>query len=134
MKLNLLVVDDSWAMRKFVVKQARAVGDVVGEVREAGNGKEALAALKTEPADVVLCDINMPEMDGLELAKALREDPSLESIPVIIISSDPALSREAEFRQLGAIGYIEKPFTPVKLSSEFERLFGLARLLVASSK
>ena len=132
MKLKALVVDDSWAMRKFIVRQARASADLIAECHEAGNGREALEELKKTPIDIVLCDINMPEMDGLELARAMRDDPDLRSIPVIIISSDPALSREEEFRQLGAIGYVEKPFTPAKLSAELERLLGLAKLLIAT--
>lgn len=130
MQLNVLIVDDSWAMRRFVLKQVRACGPIVGECFEAGNGEEALARLREEKVDIVLSDINMPGMDGIELAKAIRLAEETSHIAVVIISSDPAASRERECRSLGAIGYVEKPFSPHKLLKEMERLFGLAEVLV----
>ena len=130
MPLNVLVVDDSWAMRRFVLKQVRACGPIVGECFEAGNGEEALARLREEKVDIVLSDINMPGMDGIELAKAIRAAEDTSHIAVVIISSDPANSREHECRSLCAIGYVEKPFSPHKLLQELERLFGLAEVLV----
>lgn len=132
MQLNVLVVDDSWAMRRFVLRQVRACGPIVGKCFEAGDGREALERLVQHEINLVLSDINMPGMDGIELAKAIRAQPTTEHIPVVIISSDPANSRERECRALGAIGYVEKPFSPHKLLQEMERLFGLAELLVDS--
>lgn len=132
MQLNVLVVDDSWAMRRFVLKQVKACGPIVGECFEAENGQAALDALRAEKIDLVLSDINMPEMDGIELARAIREAPDLQNIPIVVISSDPADSRESECRALGAIGYVEKPFSPHKLLQEMERLFGLAEVLVSA--
>jgi len=105
---------------------------MVGECFEAGDGREALERLDQQEINLVLSDINMPGMDGIELAKAIRAQPATEHIPVVIISSDPANSRERECRALGAIGYVEKPFSPHKLLQEMERLFGLAEILVDS--
>jgi two-component system chemotaxis response regulator CheY len=128
--LRVLVVDDSWAMRKFVVKQVR-VGDLeIAEVLEAGDGLEALGILAQSEVSVVITDINMPGMDGLELAAKMREDSALRGIPVILISSDAVAARFNELQDLGAIGYIEKPFTPSKLAGEIQRLFGLAEVLL----
>jgi len=132
MQLNVLVVDDSWAMRRFVLKQVKACGPIVGDCFEAEDGRSAVEALRKQKVDLVLSDINMPEMDGVELARTIRESEDLRHIPIVMISSDPASARESECRSLGAIGYVEKPFSPHKLLQEMERLFGLAEVLVSA--
>ena len=130
--MNVLIVDDSWAMRKFVLKQIRASGAPIEGCLEAGDGEQALELLRAQPVDVVFTDIHMPKMNGLELAQALRADAALKGIPVVVISSDAASVRMTDFQPLGAIGYIEKPFTPKELLGEVERLLGLARVVLTS--
>ncbi|MBI1356761.1 MAG: response regulator [Acidobacteria bacterium] len=127
--MELLIVDDSWAMRKFVGKQALAAGVPVSRMLEASDGAEALALLEANTVNLVITDINMPNMNGFELAQKIAADPRLAGTPVIFVSSDPRTQFESELRSLGAIGYIEKPFTPKKLLGELDRLMNLASVL-----
>ena len=128
--MNVLIVDDSWAMRKFIRKQIQASGAPVEECFEADHGKQALETVKSRRVDMVFTDINMPEMDGVEMTRALRADPATAAIPVVVVSSDSEFSRRQEFEPLGTMGYLEKPFTPERLRGEVERLLGLAGLLL----
>ena len=134
MTLEVLIVDDSWAMRKFILKQLRAAAIEVSGAHEASNGAEALELLERQRVNLVLTDINMPVMDGLELARRIRERPKLAGMPLIFISSDPRGRRDEELRSLGVIGYVEKPFTPAKLLGELDRLMGLAAALESARR
>jgi len=88
---------------------------------EATNGSQALEVLKREWVDAILSDINMPEMDGEELLRRLEADELLRQIPVIVISTDGTRTRVERMLQLGARGYITKPFRPEVLRAELER-------------
>jgi two-component system, chemotaxis family, chemotaxis protein CheY len=121
---NLLIVDDSPAMRRVVKRVVDLSGVQVGNYFEAGDGKQALAVLRTEWVDLILTDINMPEMDGEELLLEVRKDETLKSIPVLVVSTDQTEARIAQMLALGADGYISKPFAPAALSEEMHRLLG----------
>lgn len=82
-KISALIVDDSSVMRKIVARCLREAGIDLSELREAGSGVEALSELAKGPVDIVLCDINMPVMDGLEFVKQLQGRPGGSSIPVL---------------------------------------------------
>jgi two-component system chemotaxis response regulator CheY len=84
-------------------------------VLEAGNGREALTTLRAETVDLVLCDINMPEMNGEQLLAAMAADTGAEHPPVVIVSTDATSSRVDRVMRLGARGYLRKPFTPEEL-------------------
>jgi two-component system chemotaxis response regulator CheY len=84
----------------------------VGELLEAGNGKEALEVLADSWIDIVLSDINMPEMGGIELLKAMKGDDVLRNIPVIFISTESSHGRMDEAKELGVAAYVKKPFMP----------------------
>jgi two-component system, chemotaxis family, chemotaxis protein CheY len=105
-----LVVDDSRAVRMILGKTLRELGY---QVREAGDGVEALAVMATEKSSVtlVLADWNMPEMNGLELVRHLREDPSLASVAVVMVSTETELDQIAAALEAGANEYVMKPFT-----------------------
>jgi two-component system chemotaxis response regulator CheY len=110
--IKVLIVDDSAVMRKIVERCLRQAGIDVKEVVEASNGIEGLAALKAGPVDLILSDINMPAMDGLEFLAGLRGIENAINTPVIMITTEGSESRVVEALTAGARGYIRKPFTP----------------------
>jgi len=112
MAFNILVVDDSETMRAVIKKTVNMCGIEIGALHEAGNGKEALVVLEAEWIDVVLSDINMPEMGGIELLQAVKNDNVLRNIPVIFISTESSQTRKEEAESFGAAAYIKKPFMP----------------------
>ena len=112
MAIRALIVDDSGVMRKIVERSLRQAGLDLAEVWEAGNGLEALALLQEKTPDLILSDINMPSMDGLEFVRQLRGVESAKGIPVVMITTEGSESRVVEALSCGARGYIRKPFTP----------------------
>jgi two-component system chemotaxis response regulator CheY len=119
---NVLIVDDSPAMRRFVRRVLELTGIELGRCLEANNGQEALDLLRVEWVDIVLTDINMPLMDGEELLRALKADSALRSIPVLVLSTDRSASRVKQMLELGAGGYVGKPFLPGDLGGEMTKL------------
>jgi len=115
MAFNILVVDDSETMRAVIKKTVAMSGVQIGEIREAGNGKEALLVLEDAWMDVVLSDINMPEMGGVEFLREVKQDEVLRNIPVIFVTTESSQARIDEVTSLGAAGYIKKPFMPEKI-------------------
>jgi two-component system, chemotaxis family, chemotaxis protein CheY len=112
-KITALIVDDSSVMRKIVERSLRQAGIELEKVLEASNGAEALAALNANSAiDLVLCDINMPVMDGLEFVREAAKLPSAKDIPIVMITTEGSESHVVQALTAGARGYIRKPFTP----------------------
>jgi two-component system chemotaxis response regulator CheY len=105
-----LVVDDSRAVRIILSRTLRELGF---EVREAANGREALEVLGAERAAVrlVLADWNMPEMNGVELVRRLRQDPDFASLVVVMVTTETELDHMAAALEAGANEYVMKPFT-----------------------
>jgi two-component system chemotaxis response regulator CheY len=112
MAIRALIVDDSSVMRKIVERCLRQAGMDLGQVLEASNGAEALALVTENAFDLILSDINMPVMDGLEFIKHLKEVESAKSIPIVMITTEGGEKSVLEALSLGAKGYIRKPFTP----------------------
>ncbi len=112
MAFNILIADDSETMRAVVKKIVIMSGVPIGELHEAENGKEVLNILGETWVDVILTDINMPEMDGMDLLRELSADDVHRNIPVILITTESSLARMEQARDLGAAGYIKKPFLP----------------------
>jgi two-component system chemotaxis response regulator CheY len=125
MAFNVLIVDDSPAMRTFVRRVLELCGVDLGTVLNAGNGQEALQVLRKQWVDVILTDINMPTMDGEALLKVLEADETLSKIPVIVISTDSTQHRVQSMLTLGAKGYVTKPFLPETLHEELEKVLGV---------
>lgn len=115
MAFNILVVDDSETMRAVIKKTVAMSGIQIGEIREAGNGKEALMVLEGAWMDVVLSDINMPEMGGVEFLREVKQDAVLRNIPIIFVSTEASQARIDEVTSLGAAGYVKKPFKPERI-------------------
>jgi two-component system, chemotaxis family, chemotaxis protein CheY len=107
-----LIIDDSSVMRKIVERSLRQAGIELSEVMEAGNGMEALAAIQNKKPDLILSDINMPSMNGLEFVKKLQDVAGMRDVPVVMITTEASESHVVEALSYGAKGYIRKPFTP----------------------
>lgn len=110
--IRLLIVDDSSAMRKMVERALRMADVEIEQVFEAGNGKEALAILQSNSVDLILCDINMPEMDGLEFLRRRSADGPAKGVPVVMITSESGEADVVQALSSGASGYVRKPLTP----------------------
>ncbi len=123
-KLRVLIVDDSSVMRKIVERSLRQAGIEIGEVAEAGNGAEALVEVQKAPFDLILSDINMPAMDGLEFLRNLANIESAKSVPVVMITTEGSEARVVEALSVGAKGYIRKPFTPEQVKERISPLVG----------
>lgn len=127
MAYRVLIVDDSPAMRSFIRRVLQLSGLEMSECLEARNGKAALDLLRTEWVDVVLTDINMPEMDGEEFLRVKSADDLLRPIPVIVVSTDATQPRVDRMISLGARGYLSKPFLAEALRSQLEATLGATR-------
>jgi two-component system chemotaxis response regulator CheY len=110
--IRALIVDDSSVMRKIVERSLRQAGIEITQVFEAGNGAEALGVLRDNSVDLILCDINMPVMDGLEFVKQLSTIEQSRGIPVVMITTEGSETHVVQALSAGARGYIRKPFTP----------------------
>jgi len=110
--IRVLIVDDSSVMRKIVERSLRQAGIDPKEVLQAGNGAEALSILQDSTVDLILCDINMPVMDGLEFVKRLAGVEHAKGVPVVMITTEGSEAHVVQALSYGARGYIRKPFTP----------------------
>jgi two-component system chemotaxis response regulator CheY len=115
---KLMIVDDSSTMRKIIMRVLRQAEISVDAILEAGNGIEALEQLANH-ADIgiILSDVNMPEMDGLELVKKVRETHNAEQLPIIMVTTESGKAMHELALKEGANGYVCKPFTPETVSA-----------------
>jgi two-component system chemotaxis response regulator CheY len=126
-KQRILIVDDSSVMRKIIERSLRQAGLEQAEVVEAGNGIEALAQVREGVFDLILSDINMPAMDGIEFLRQLATIESAKGIPVVMVTTEGSESRVVEALSIGAKGYIRKPFTPDQIKERVIPLLGVLR-------
>jgi len=110
-EIRVLIVDDSSVMRKIVERALRQAGLESLVVLEAGSGSEGLERLKNNPVQLILSDINMPSMDGLEFLRQIRSQGLADGIPVVMITTESSEEHVKEAILSGAQGYIRKPFT-----------------------
>jgi two-component system chemotaxis response regulator CheY len=122
MALDVLIVDDSAAIRKILQRVLVQADVSLGTVYEANDGVEALEKLKNGKVGLILSDINMPNMDGLELLGKVRAEQSLQDVPIIMITTEGSQNKVMQALQLGANGYVRKPFTADQIK---EKLAGL---------
>ncbi len=119
MAKSLMIVDDSATMRKIIMRTVRMSGLEFERTEEAGNGTEAIEKLKVSPVDLVLCDINMPEMNGLEMVKKIRSElKSCDNTKIIMVSTESSQELIDGVIKDGANGFITKPFTPEKFQEK----------------
>jgi two-component system, chemotaxis family, chemotaxis protein CheY len=110
-EIRTLIVDDSTVMRKIVERSLRQAGLDPMVVYEAGSGTEGLELLRVKQVDLILSDINMPSMDGLEFLRQLRAQNLAPGIPVVMITTESSEEHVKQAILAGAQGYIRKPFT-----------------------
>jgi|HigsolmetaAR201D_1030396.scaffolds.fasta_scaffold24684_2 Response regulator containing CheY-like receiver, AAA-type ATPase, and DNA-binding domains len=122
MALDILIVDDSAAIRKILQRVLVQADVPVGRVLEAGDGNEALDLLQKEKVQLILSDINMPNMDGLQFLGRVRANAAWKDVPVVMITTEGSQNKVMEAVQLGASGYVRKPFTADQIK---EKLAGL---------
>lgn len=108
----VLIVDDSSVMRKIVERALRQAGLDLTRVLEAGSGGEGLELLEQERVDLIVSDINMPNMDGLEFLRQVQRRSLAEGVPIVMITTESGEEHVREALAAGAQGYIRKPFTP----------------------
>ncbi len=113
---NVLLVDDSSTMRKIIGRSLRQAGIEFDNIFEAADGLEALEVLEKEHVDIVLSDINMPNMDGIAFLREKANREGIKDIPVLMISTETGDDIIGEAKSLGAVGAIKKPFTPDKVN------------------
>lgn len=121
--LDVLIVDDSAAIRKILQRVLRQAEVPLGEVYEAGDGVEALAVLRKQQVGLVLSDINMPNMDGLEFLSNVRAEAAWQHLPVVMVSTEGTQAKVMEAVGLGASGYVRKPFTAEQIKEKLAAYF-----------
>jgi two-component system, chemotaxis family, chemotaxis protein CheY len=111
---NVLVVDDSATMRRMVISSLRAIEGVV--FQEAGNGLEAIEKLATGPVDLIVLDLNMPDMHGLEVVAFVRKHATFRQLPIIVLTTRGDDESRSAALAAGATQYLTKPFDPASLA------------------
>ena len=109
---KVLLADDSRSIRAMVTQTLREAGH---EVFEAENGEKGVEVARSQPLDLVLTDLNMPVMDGLELTRRVREIPEHRRTPVLLVTTESQLSKKEQAKSAGATGWVVKPIPPQRL-------------------
>jgi len=118
---KILAVDDSASMRQMVSFTLKGAGH---DVKEACDGVEALRVAQANTFDLVLTDINMPNMDGVSLIKELRALPAYKFIPMLTLTTESGAEKKMEGKRAGATGWIVKPFSPDQLLATIKKVLG----------
>ena len=127
MSHDILIVDDSETIRSMVKRILGMTGLDIGETYEAAHGIEALAMLNDHKVAMVLVDINMPTMNGIQLITRMKETEGLKDIPVVIASTEGSTQRIEQLEQLGVDGFVRKPFRPEQLRDALAPILGEAQ-------
>ena len=114
MAKNVLIVDDSATMRKIIMRGIRQAGIEVADFKEAGDGVEGMKAVEAGKFDLILSDVNMPNMNGLDFVKAVTQKLGTPP-PIVMITTEGSEEVVKEAMSRGARGYLKKPFTPEKI-------------------
>jgi two-component system chemotaxis response regulator CheY len=122
MPLDVLIVDDSAAIRKILHRVLVQAELPLGKVLEAQDGQDALKTLDKNPVGLILSDINMPNMDGIEMLSRLKSSKAFRAVPIIMVTTEGSHDRVLQALELGASGYVRKPFTPDQIKEKLEGL------------
>lgn len=125
--MDVLIVDDSAAIRKILKRVLEQTELPFDQMHEAGDGIEALECLRHNRVQLILSDINMPNMDGLQFLSRVRDNPLWSDVPVVMITTEGSQAKVIEALQLGAVGYIRKPFAAEQVKDKLDELFELAQ-------
>ncbi len=122
--MDILLVDDSRTQR-MIMKKILGMTDIeIGETYQAANGLEALELLRDNKIDLIFTDINMPEMDGETMVRAIKQDDRINNIPIVVITSKGSDFTRSTFLELGVESYLVKPFTPEDVVEVVESITG----------
>lgn len=124
MNHKILIVDDSATTRAFIRRSIKMAGFDTDAIHEASDGAAALAILARQTVDLVLADLHMPTMDGVEMTRRIMADEKLKNIPVVVVSADPNTQRLERLKEEGIRGYVRKPFTPETMRTVLTPLLG----------
>ena len=118
---TILCVDDSASMRQMVKLTLSAAGY---QIDEAGNGAEGLAKAQASPANMVLTDLNMPVMNGLDFIRELRKLPAYKGVPIVFLTTETDAAMKQQAKEAGATGWIAKPFQQEQLLAVVKKVLG----------
>ena len=124
MATKLLVVDDSSIIRRVIIRTLKMVLPEIDTILEAANGVEALEVLGENRVDLILTDINMDDMGGIELISRLKANEAMKDIPVVVVSTEGNETRMSQLLEQGAVGYVKKPFTPEQIRDVLSGIIG----------
>jgi two-component system chemotaxis response regulator CheY len=124
MRCRVLIVEDSPIFRTVIRRAVVNAGIPDDDIREAGNGKEALALLETSEADLILLDLNMPVMDGAEFIKETQERPEIGTAKVVAVTTEGNSKKLGKLKELGVDDFLRKPFSPDDLKAIVEEMLG----------
>ncbi len=125
MSLTILIVDDSATTRAVIMRTIRMSGLDGAKLLEAANGREGLALARQQKPDLVLADLQMPEMNGVEMTKAILADPETRGIPVVVVSAEPSPATIEMLRNAGVRTHVSKPFTPEAIRKVIGEVLGV---------
>ncbi|MBF0155064.1 MAG: response regulator [Magnetococcales bacterium] len=121
MAKTIMTVDDSSSVRQMVTLTLKGEGY---NVVEGVDGKDALNKLKANPVDMVITDLNMPNMDGITLIRELRALPAFKFTPIVMLTTESQANKKSEGKDAGATGWIVKPFKPAQLLQVIKKVLG----------
>ncbi len=122
MAISVLIVDDSATMRGFIKRTLSSTKLSLGDIWEAGNGREGLAQMEAHWVDLVLADLNMPDMTGVEMIERMAANPLLAALPVVVVSSEGDQAVLDSLSRKGVREFIRKPFQSTLLQEVVERV------------
>ncbi|MDY6824935.1 MAG: response regulator [Thermodesulfobacteriota bacterium] len=119
---RIVIADDSGTARLFIKRCLEIAGFEDAEFLEAANGREALELLKEQPADLVVTDLIMPEMNGVSLLRRIKSSPRMHEIPVIVVTSAASPQKIEELKNMQALAVVSKPISPPEVAEAIEPL------------
>ncbi len=125
MAYTILIVDDSVLTRTAIKRIIRMIGIEAGQILEAADGREALSVLDNQSVDLVLADLNMPQMNGVELIHEIKKQKHHADIPVVMVTTESSMTRIKELLAEGVKDYLHKPFTPEEFRTVIDRALGV---------
>jgi len=124
MAFTILIVDDSATMRSVIKRTVKMADMPVGIFLEASSGRQALDIMRQQQVNLVLADINMPEMNGVEMIEHMHADENTCNIPVVVVSTETSTARIEQLKEKGVVGYIHKPFNPETIRDVIYEVIG----------
>ena len=128
MASNILIVDDSALTRTAIRRIIEMVDEIdAGEIYEAENGLKAIAVLMNNDIDLVLADLNMPKINGIEMVGRMKNNPETADVPVVVVSTESSAQKIDMLMEQGIAGYLHKPFTPEEFKQVLSDVVGVLK-------